>query len=208
MTAPKNGFFYVLDQTMSELISRWEVHPGWTGPVMLIRNRKDEVLTENGSIVERQTEVGCCPISEASPCLHARCSFRSGNRAWFLYSRARWCRQNPRYIWRFRWLPMLATRTPVSRQRCTGSWRMCRIRSRVRRTRWCSRVCWHGIPITESIGEAKFGWRSRWRQWRVTEQVPGTRTGYFNVHDAKTGENRNLFSPAFNAMAATTYEID
>jgi quinohemoprotein ethanol dehydrogenase len=204
MTAPKNGFFYVLDRATGELISAEKyTKVNWASHVDLKTGRP--VLTEQGQWYNDKPKLVV--------------PYLGGGHVWqpmsynpvtqLVYIPERAVPQVFKTFEGYKWLPdvdntnldygnMFKFMKNVPDQ----------IKSAEDTLRSESLLAWD--PIAQKIA------------WKFPDGGPdggtmstpelvfqGTRTGYFNVHDAKTGEKlKSIFTGIGIMASATTYEID
>ena len=204
MMAPKNGFFYVLDRATGELISAEKyTRVNWASHVDLKTGRP--VLTEQGQWYNEKPKLVV--------------PFLGGGHVWqpmsfnpntgLVYIPERAVPQVFKSFTGYKWLPdvdntnldygnMFKFKKNVADQ----------IKSAEDTLRSESLLAWN--PISQKVA------------WKFPDGGPdggtmstpelvfqGTRTGYFNVHDARTGEKlKSIFTGIGIMAAAATYSID
>jgi len=204
MMAPKNGFFYVLDRATGELISAEKyTKVNWASHVDLKTGRP--VLTENGQWYKDKPRLVIPYLGGG----HVWQPMSFNPTTGLVYIPERAVPQVFKSFDTYQWLPdvdntnldyanMFKFKKNVADQ----------IKSAEDTLRSESLLAWN--PVTQKVA------------WKFTEGGPdggimstpdlvfqGTRTGYFNVHDASTGEKlKSIFTGIGIMAAATTYSVD
>ncbi len=204
MMAPKNGFFYVLDRATGQLISAEKyTKVNWASHVDLKTGRP--VLTENGQWYKDKPRLVVPYLGGG----HVWQPMSFNPTTGLVYIPERAVPQVFKSFDTYQWLPdvdntnldyanMYKFKKNVPEQ----------ITSAEDTLRSESLLAWN--PVTQKIA------------WKFPEGGPdggtmstpnlvfqGTRTGYFNVHDASTGEKlKSIFTGTGIMAAPTTYSID
>jgi quinohemoprotein ethanol dehydrogenase len=204
MTAPKNGFFYVLDRATGELISAEKyTKVNWASHVDLKTGRP--VLTENGQWYKDKPKLVVPYLGGG----HVWQPMSYNPETGLVYIPERAVPQVFKTFDGYKWLPdvdntnldygnMFKFKQNVPEQ----------IKSAEDTLRSESLLAWD--PIAQKVA------------WKFPEGGPdggtmstpelvfqGTRTGYLNVHDAKTGEKlKSIFTGVGIMAAPTTYKVD
>jgi len=204
MQAPKNGFFYVLDRATGELISAGKyTRVNWASHVDLKTGRP--VLTEQGQWYKDKPKLVVPYLGGGH--VWQPMSFNPNTK--LIYIPERSVPQVFKTFETYEWLPdvdntnldyanMFKFRKNVADQ----------VKSAEDTTRSESLLAYN--PVTQEVA------------WKFTEGGPdggtmstpelvfqGTRTGYFNVHDAATGDKlKSIFTGNGIMAAPTTYSID
>ncbi len=204
MQAPKNGFFYVLDRATGELISAEKyTRVNWASHVDLKTGRP--VLTEQGQWYKDKPKLVV--------------PYLGGGHVWqpmaynpvtgLVYIPERSVPQVFKTFDTYEWLPDVDN----TNLDYAEMWKFKKhvadqVKSAEDTTRSESLLAWNVV--------------TKQAAWKFTEGGPdggimstpelvfqGTRTGYFNVHDAKTGEKlKSIFTGNGIMAAPTTYSID
>ncbi len=204
MMAPKNGFFYVLDRATGELISAEKyTKVNWASHVDLKTGRP--VLTENGQWYKDKPRLVI--------------PYLGGGHVWqpmsfnpvtgLVYIPERAVPQVFKTYETYQWLPDVDnTNLDYSNMYKFKKNVADQIKEADDTIRSESLLAWN--PVTQKVA------------WKFPDGGPdggtmstpdlvfqGTRTGYFNVHDARTGEKlKSIFTGTGIMAAATTYSID
>jgi quinohemoprotein ethanol dehydrogenase len=204
MMAPKNGFFYVLDRATGELLSAEKyTKVNWASHVDLKTGRP--VLTENGQWYKDKPRLVIPYLGGG----HVWQPMSFNPETGLVYIPERAVPQVFKSFDTYRWLPdvdntnldyanMFKFKKNVADQ----------ITQAEDTLRSESLLAWN--PVTQKAA------------WKFPDGGPdggimstpelvfqGTRTGYFNVHDARTGEKlRSIFTGTGIMAAPTTYSID
>ena len=204
MMAPKNGFFYVLDRATGELISAEKyTKVNWASHIDLKTGRP--VLTENGQWYKDKPRLVV--------------PFLGGGHVWqpmsfnpttgLVYIPERAVPQVFKSFDTYTWLPDVDnTNLDYANMYKFSKNVLDQVKQAEDTIRSESLLAWN--PVTQKVA------------WKFSDGGPdggtmstpdlvfqGTRTGYFNVHDARTGEKlKSIFTGTGIMAAATTYSID
>jgi quinohemoprotein ethanol dehydrogenase len=203
MQAPKNGFFYVLDRATGELISAEKyTRVNWASHVDLKTGRP--VLTEQGAWYKDKPKLVI--------------PFLGGGHVWqpmsynpatgLVYIPERSVPQVYKAFDTYKWRPDVDNTAIDYSQMYNFKIVLDQVKQPEDTIRTESLLAWD--PVTQQAA------------WRVSEGAPdggtmstpelvfqGTRTGYFNVFDARTGKKlKEIFTGTGIMAAPTTYSID
>ncbi len=204
MQAPKNGFFYVLDRATGELISAGKyTRVNWASHVDLKTGRP--VLTEQGQWYKDKPKLVVPYLGGG----HVWQPMSFNPATGLVYIPERSVPQVFKTFDTYEWLPDVDnTNLDYAEMFKFRKHVLDQVKTSEDTTRTESLLAYN--PITQEVA------------WKFPDGGPdggtmstpelvfqGTRTGYFNVHDAKTGEKlKSIFTGNGIMAAPTTYSID
>ncbi len=204
MQAPKNGFFYVLDRATGELISAEKyTKVNWASHVDLKTGRP--VLTENGQWYDKKSRLVVPYLGGG----HVWQPMSYNPTTGLVYIPERAVPQVFKSFPTYEWLPDVDnTNLDYANMYKFKKNVLDQVKAAEDTTRSESLLAWD--PVNKKVA------------WKFPDGGPdggtmstpdlvfqGTRTGYFNVHDARTGKKlKSIFTGTGIMAAPTTYSID
>ncbi len=204
MQAPKNGFFYVLDRATGELISAEKyTKVNWASHIDLKTGRP--VLTENGQWYDKKPRLVVPYLGGG----HVWQPMSYNPTTGLVYIPERAVPQVFKSFPTYEWLPDVDnTNLDYANMYKFKKNVLDQVKAAEDTTRSESLLAWD--PVNQKVA------------WKFPDGGPdggtmstpdlvfqGTRTGYFNVHDARTGKKlKSIFTGTGIMAAPTTYSID